>query len=115
MQDNETARTLLEQPGSEVVLLQLASMVQLVAQPQDAALEAAYHAVEALTTMTRFAEACRQLLAKGSYPGRVRATHATSNGVGFQAPVSDDSVDRVYASCSRDAGNIPIMTANCCG
>mmetsp|Transcript_49005 Transcript_49005/g.91217 ORF Transcript_49005/g.91217 Transcript_49005/m.91217 type:complete len:632 (-) Transcript_49005:132-2027(-) len=49
-------------------------MVQLVAQPQDAALEAAYHAVEALTTMTRFAEACRQLLAKGSYPGRAMAT-----------------------------------------
>lgn len=61
LQDDETCRVMLEQPGSEVVLLQLASMLQLVAMPEDTGANAAYHAVEALASVTRMVEAQRQV------------------------------------------------------
>jgi hypothetical protein len=52
---------MLEQPGSEVVLLQLGSMLQLVAMPEETGVNAAYHAVEALVSVTRLAEGQRQV------------------------------------------------------
>jgi hypothetical protein len=73
VQDDENCRTMLEQPGSEVVLLQLGSMLQLASMQEGVALDAAWSAVEALWSVTRFPEGCRQLLAKGSLPGRVRS------------------------------------------
>jgi len=60
-QDDETCRVMLEQPGSEVVLLQLGSMLQLVAMPEETGVNAAYHAVEALVSVTRLAEGQRQV------------------------------------------------------
>ncbi|KAK3253935.1 hypothetical protein CYMTET_36835 [Cymbomonas tetramitiformis] len=72
--DEETLRHMLDQPGSEVVLLQLSSMVQLIAMPEDTAFEAASYALEAVRCVSSQVEGRRQILAKGSLPGRVMAT-----------------------------------------
>eukprot|EP00976_Prorocentrum_cordatum_P088926 1187541-Prorocentrum_minimum.AAC.2 len=78
LQDEENCRMLLEQPGSEVVLLQMGSMLQLAAMQETVALDAAWSAVEALFYMTRFPEGTRQLLARGSLPGRPRTDLSNS-------------------------------------
>ena len=71
VQDDETCSHMLDQPGCEVVLLQLCSMLQLITMPEDAALDATALALEALHSITRFTEARRQILASGTQHGRV--------------------------------------------